>query len=39
LSSSVRLGQIPINGVGLDETRRRSIDGEAFGKWLSSRKK
>ena len=39
LSSSVHLGQIPIHEVGLDETRRRSIDGEAFGKWLSSRKK
>jgi hypothetical protein len=39
LSKAVHLGQIPIAEVGLDETRRRSIDAYAFETWLSSRKK
>jgi len=31
------LGRIPIAEVGLDETRRQSIDSLAFQEWLSSR--
>lgn len=38
LDSAVHLGQIPIGEIGLDETRRRSIDFDAMQKWLSSRK-
>ncbi len=32
------LGRIPISEVGLDESKRRSIDAEAFAKWLAARK-
>jgi hypothetical protein len=37
LSTAAHLGQIPISEVGLDETRRRSIDGRVIEKWLSGR--
>lgn len=33
------LGQIPIADLGLDETRRRSMDADALEEWLSARKK
>ena len=36
LSTAVHLGQIPIKEVGLDETRRRSIDASVIEKWLSA---
>jgi hypothetical protein len=36
LSTAVHLGQIPIEEVGLDETRRRSIDARRVEKWLSA---
>lgn len=36
LDSAVNLGRISIAEIGLDETRRQSIDGAAFGNWLSS---
>ncbi len=39
LDNAFHLGRIPISEVGLDETRRRSIDAIALGKWLSARKK
>ena len=39
LSREHYLGRIPIVEVGLDETRRRSIDADAMEKWLSARKK
>jgi hypothetical protein len=39
LSNAFHLGRIPINEVGLDHTRRQSIDGDAMGNWLSARKK
>jgi len=39
LSNADHLGQIPIIEVGLDETRRRTIDVQVFEKWLSARKK
>lgn len=35
LSKAVHLGQIRIVDIGLDETRRQSIDGRHFQKWLS----
>jgi hypothetical protein len=38
LTKAFHLGQIPIVQVGLDETGRRSIDGDKVGKWLSARK-
>ena len=38
LSAAVHLGQIPVAGLGLDQTRRKSIDGQAFEKWLSARR-
>jgi hypothetical protein len=37
LDTAVHLGQIPVAGVGLDETRRRSIDARAIETWLSAR--
>jgi hypothetical protein len=37
LATAVHLGQIPVTGVGLDETRRRSIDARAIEEWLSAR--
>jgi hypothetical protein len=37
LTKAFHLGRIPINQVGLDETLRRSIDGERIENWLSSR--
>ena len=39
LGSEHYLGRIPIGEVGLDETRRRSIDADAIEKWLSARRK
>jgi hypothetical protein len=39
LSKADHLGRISIKGVGLDETRRRSIDARAFETWLLERKK
>ena len=38
LSAAVHLGQIPISDIGLDETRRRSIDARTIEKWLADRK-
>jgi cyclohexadieny/prephenate dehydrogenase len=38
LTGAVYLGQLPIEEMGFDETRRRTIDGRAFEKWLSARK-
>jgi hypothetical protein len=37
LSDAECLGQIPVAEVGLDETRRQSVDARAFETWLSSR--
>jgi hypothetical protein len=37
LSDADCLGRIPISEVGFDETRRQSIDAQAFRRWLSSR--
>jgi hypothetical protein len=37
LDAAEYLGQIPIAEVGLDETRRKSIEARAFETWLSSR--
>lgn len=39
LNKALHLGRISIREVGLDQTRRRSIDAEAMEKWLSARKK
>jgi hypothetical protein len=39
LNQASYLGRIPIREVGLDETRRRSIDADAMEQWLSTRKK
>jgi hypothetical protein len=33
------LGRIPIAELGLDDTRRNSIDGRAFEEWLSAHRK
>lgn len=38
LAQTFHLGRIPIGEVGLDETRRRSIDADAMEKWLLARK-
>src|ERR1700722_16159412 len=38
LTKAFHLGQIPIAQVGLDETRRKNIDGNKMEMWLSSRK-
>jgi hypothetical protein len=38
LATAVHLGQIPVAEVGLDETRRRSIDARVVEQWLSARK-
>jgi hypothetical protein len=37
LSSAVHLGQIGVTEIGLDETRRRSLDAGVIGLWLSAR--
>lgn len=34
LDNDAYLGRIPIVEIGLDETRRRSIDARAFKEWL-----
>ena len=39
LKKAFHLGQIPIGEIGLDETRRRSINADAMEKWLTARKK
>ncbi len=39
LDKAFHLGRIPISEVGLDQTRRRSIDADAMEKWLSTRRK
>jgi hypothetical protein len=39
LTKALHLGRIPVGEVGLDETRRRSIDADAMESWLSARKK
>jgi hypothetical protein len=39
LNKAVHLGRIAVGAVGLDETRRRSIDAEAFARWLTARTK
>jgi hypothetical protein len=36
LGTADRLGQIPIQELGLDETRRQSIDAGRFENWLSA---
>jgi hypothetical protein len=38
LSHAVHLGQIGVTEIGLDETRRRSLDAGVIGPWLSARK-
>src|SRR5262249_31329316 len=38
LSNAVHLGQIGVSEIGLDETRRRSLDAGVIGPWLSARK-
>jgi hypothetical protein len=37
LSGAVHLGQIRITEVGLDETRRQTLDGDAIQNWLFTR--
>jgi hypothetical protein len=37
LSTAEYLGRISIAEVGLDETRRQSIDAQVFQEWLTSR--
>ena len=37
MAAAVQLGQIPVTQIGLDESRRRSIDGRAIRAWLSAR--
>ena len=37
LSSPVHLGQMGVTEIGLDETRRRSLDSGVIGPWLSAR--
>ena len=37
LSDDEYLGRISIAELGFDETRRQSVDGKAFEKWLSTR--
>jgi hypothetical protein len=37
MATAVHLGHIPVTAVGLDETRRRSIDARAIETWLSAR--
>ena len=37
LSKATHLGRISISMIGLDETRRKSIDAQAFEKWLATR--
>jgi hypothetical protein len=39
LSTAVHVGRIPIAEIGLDETRRRSIDAKLFEKWLCFQKR
>jgi hypothetical protein len=39
LTNAVHLGQIPIAEIGLDDTRRRSIDASIIGQWLSAHKR
>jgi len=36
LSAAAHLGRIPIAEVGLDETRRQSLDAHRIEKWLSA---
>jgi hypothetical protein len=36
LNDAFRLGQIPITEVGLDATRRSSIDADLIRRWLSA---
>jgi hypothetical protein len=36
LHNAFRLGQIPITEVGLDASRRRSIDADLIGRWLAT---
>src|SRR5262249_1326665 len=38
LSNAVHLGQIGVTEIGLDETRRKSLDAGVIGPWLSARK-
>ncbi len=38
LGADAHLGRIPIAEIGLDETRRRTIDACAFKRWLLVRK-
>jgi hypothetical protein len=37
LSGATHLGRLPIATVGLDETRRQTLDGSAMESWLSGR--
>ena len=39
LTETDHLGQIPIGQVGLDESRRKTIDGDKVAEWLSALKK
>jgi len=39
LGDDARLGRIPVAEIGLDETRRESIDGRAFKQWLLAGKR
>ena len=36
LSTAVHMGRIPIAEIGLDETRRQSLDARRIEKWLSA---
>jgi hypothetical protein len=38
LSHAVHLGQLGVTEIGLDETRRRSLDPRVIEPWLSARK-
>jgi len=37
LSNAVHLGQIGVTEIGLDKTRRQSLDAGVIGPWLSAR--
>ena len=37
LTDDAYVGRIPISEVGLDESKRGSIDAQAFAKWLARR--
>src|SRR5258706_8947509 len=39
LTNAVHFGRIPIGEIGLDETRRKSIDAHSFQKWLAEHRR